>query len=118
MTESFRVTEIGVMDFVCTREDECFDHEPAPVSLAAGTIAAFVEVINIEEGDSAIFKIIDPQGRAVRAKLLPEFTEFTARSFLRFAWSAEDLQPLEGTWIGLYEHNARGVAQVEFTVVP
>jgi len=118
MAESFHVTDIGVMDFVCSSEETCLDHEQAPVSLSTGTIAAFVEIINTEEGDSAIFKIIDPRGRTVRAKLLPEFTEFTGRSFLRFAWSSEYIEPLEGTWVGLYEHNGRGVAQVEFTVVP
>jgi len=118
MPDSFFVEGIGVSNTVCESEDECVADGTSVISLSAGTIAGWVQLLNIEPGDSAIFQIIDPQGHMVRAKLLPEFDQRAGRSFLRFAWSTEGLEPLPGTWVGLYQHNGRGAAQVTFEVAP
>lgn len=118
MIDSFHVAGIGVADFVCESEQDCMDRRQAEVSFGHGTISGFVKLLNVEPGDDAIFKIIDPRGAVVRAQLLPEFTEYAGSSFLRFAWTTDGLEPLPGAWVGLYEHNGDGVARVEFQAAP
>ncbi len=118
MADSFYVEGIGVSNTVCETEEDCVADQTSLISLSAGTVAGWVQLLNVEPGDSAIFEIINPKGQQVRAKLLPEFEERAGRSFLRFAWSTDGLEPVEGTWVGLYQHNGRGAAQVTFEVVP
>ncbi|MCP4248858.1 MAG: M23 family metallopeptidase [bacterium] len=121
MPDNFHVIDLGVTDTNCGTLADCQAAGDGDLDASARRVTIWVELLNLNAGDTARFEIRSPSGAVeLSGPFCDPIETSVTSSFWRFSWSTTGTSsPLEpGEWRAVYLRNEIVEASLDFTVVP